>query len=139
MTISAVRTRNDRLSSGFTLLEMIIVIAIMSIVVGGALSAIYFNRSEARLRNSIEEVELLAKRARSISALQQRPYALEVTPNGVSLMPYAEAVLDERDREFFRETSEAAMLLVNADDEPMVVRTRDLDGWHQQEYSTLLM
>lgn len=78
---------------------MVMVLSIFILVIGGAVAALYFNRDEGRLNNAVGEVEVLAKRARTLATLQQRPYALEFTRQGVTLMPYGEAMLDPKDRE----------------------------------------
>lgn len=97
MTTSAARKR--RSEAGFTLLEIVFVLVIMMLIAGGAMGVMYVNRDEAKLRNAMGEIELLAKRARTVASLQQRPYALEFTRDGVGLMPLAEATVDPRTRE----------------------------------------
>ena len=59
----------------------------------------YFNRDEARLTDAYQSIEVMAKRARTIATLQQRPYALEFRDKTVSLMPFAEATMDAGDRD----------------------------------------
>lgn len=97
--ISAVRKTSKTGSAGFTLLEIVVVLSIAVMIVGGGLSAMYFNRDEARLTEAYQNVEVMAKRARTISTLQQRPYALEFRDKTVNLMPYAEAAMEPGDRE----------------------------------------
>ena len=97
MTISAVRKSSNR-RKGFTLLEIIVVLALTMLVIGGAIGAMYLNRDEARLKGSINDIEMLAKRARTVAVLQQRPYALEITREGVEMMPLAEAMIDPGER-----------------------------------------
>ena len=98
MTISAART-NNRHPGGFTLLEMVIVLLVVALLGGSAIGFMIISDDERALNRSSVEVEVLAKRARTISALQQRPYALEFFNNRVSLMPLAEAMLEPADRE----------------------------------------
>ncbi|MBB5352252.1 prepilin-type N-terminal cleavage/methylation domain-containing protein [Haloferula luteola] len=98
---SAVRRTSDRRPGGFTLLEIIIVLALSVMIIGGAAGMMYFNRDEARLNNAVGEVEVLAKRARSLATLQQKPYALEFTAHQVNLLPYAEALMDPNDRDYY--------------------------------------
>ncbi len=97
--ISAARRTSKARRGGFTLLEIVVVLSIAVMIVGGGLAAMYFNRDEARLTAAYQDIEVLAKRARTIATLQQRPYALEFSDKTVSLMPYAEAVLDPGDRD----------------------------------------
>ncbi|MEP4079505.1 type II secretion system protein [Haloferula sp.] len=103
--ISAVKTSDTR-RNGFTLLEIVVVLSIAVLIVGGGLSAMYFNRDEARLTDAYQSIEVLAKRARTISTLQQRPYALEFRDKTVSLMPFAEAAMEPSDRSDFLESRE---------------------------------
>lgn len=78
---------------------MVVVLSISMLVIGGALSTLYFNRDESRLTDAYQSIEVMAKRARTISTLQQRPYALEFRDKTVSLMPYAEAAMESGDRQ----------------------------------------
>jgi type II secretion system protein H len=91
--ISAVRTNKH--SSGFTLLEIVIVLTIAAIVIGGAVGKMIYSSDERVLRNASGEIELLAKRARTTAILLQTPYALEFREKEVRLLPLAEAGKDE--------------------------------------------
>lgn len=91
---SAVRTCSRR--GGFTLIEIIMVLAIASILMGGAVAVMVFSSDERALRSASGEIELLAKRARTIAILQQTPYALEFRPDSVRLLPLAEAGQNEK-------------------------------------------
>ena len=86
---SAVRTNKP--SQGFTLIEIVMVMAIAAVVMAGAISLIVFSSDERGLRNASGEIELLAKRARTIAILHQIPYALEFREGIVRLIPYAQA------------------------------------------------
>ena len=97
--ILAVKRTIKRKRAGFTILELVVTIGIMILMIGGALAVIFFNRSERQLNNSLSEVELLAKRARSVATLQQSPYALEITRHGVALMPLGETSFDPDERD----------------------------------------
>jgi prepilin-type N-terminal cleavage/methylation domain-containing protein len=90
--ILAVRTTKPR--RGFTLIEIVMVLAISAIVMGGAIGLMIFSSDERVLRNASGEIELLAKRARTIAILNQTPYALEFREGVVRLLPLAQAGLD---------------------------------------------
>ncbi len=90
---SAVRT--SKLARGFTLIEIVIVLAISAIVMGGAAGMLFYSSDERVLRNASGEIELLAKRARTTAILLQTPYALEFRENEVKLLPLAEAGQEE--------------------------------------------
>src|SRR6218665_463244 len=87
--ISAARTRN-RSAAGFTLLEIVVVLVLIAVVIGGAFGLMIASNDERALSRDSVEIEVLAKRARAISSLQQRPYALEFYEQTVTLMPLAE-------------------------------------------------
>jgi prepilin-type N-terminal cleavage/methylation domain-containing protein len=84
--ISAVRTLK-RSQAGFTLLEIVVVLVLVAIVIGGAFGLMIASNDERALNRDSAEIEVLAKRARAISSLQQRPYALEFYEQTVTLMP----------------------------------------------------
>jgi prepilin-type N-terminal cleavage/methylation domain-containing protein len=88
MTLTA-RTSSKR--HGFTLIEIVMVLAIASLLLGGAVAFMVFSSDERALRDASGQVELLAKRARTIAVLQQTPYALEFRPGVIRLLPWAEA------------------------------------------------
>jgi len=94
-TTSAART-TERPAAGFTLLEIVIVLVIASVVMGGAVGLMVYSSDERALRNASGEIELLAKRARTTAILLQTPYALEFREGVVKLMPLAEAGQIER-------------------------------------------
>ena len=96
MTTSTVRPcRSSRLRPGFTLLEIVIVLLIVALVLGGAVGVMTLSSDEYALKKAAREVEGMAKRARATSVLKQTPYALEFTPGMVRLMPLSEALGDE--------------------------------------------
>ena len=82
--------RTNKRGGGFTLLEIVIVLAVAAIITGGALSFMHYSSDERVLRDISGEVEVMAKRARTAAILQQTPYALEFRADGVRLMPLAE-------------------------------------------------
>lgn len=92
--ISAAKTNNA--SRGFTLIEIVIVLAIAAIIMGGAVGVMVYSSDERVLRDASGEIELLAKRARTIAILNQTPYALEFREGTVKLLPFAQAGLDDK-------------------------------------------
>ncbi len=93
MTLAAKTT--TRRSVGFTLIEIVMVLAIAAIVLGGAIGVMVYSSDERVLRETSGEIEMMAKRARMVAILQQTPYALEFREGVVRLMPLAEAGRDE--------------------------------------------
>ena len=87
--ISAART-TDRTRGGFSLIEIVMVLAIAAMVMGGAVGLMIYHSSESELRRVSSEIEVLAKQARTISLLQQKPYAIQFVPGKVLLLPLAE-------------------------------------------------
>jgi type II secretion system protein H len=86
---SAVRT--NKRPRGFTLIEIVMVLALVAVIMGGAVSVMVFSSDEKVLRNASGEIEVMAKRARTTAILRQTPYALEFREGVVRLMPLAEA------------------------------------------------
>lgn len=91
MTSAARTSKSPR---GFTLIEIVMVLAISAIVMGGAVGLMIFSSDERALRNASGEIELLAKNARTVSILNQTPYALEFREGVVRMMPLAQAGRD---------------------------------------------
>lgn len=83
----------SRSLSGFSLIEIVLVLLLVALLSGGAISYLVFSASERLLRNTSGEVEVLAKRARTIALLQQKPYALVFSPGLVEMQPLAETAL----------------------------------------------
>jgi prepilin-type N-terminal cleavage/methylation domain-containing protein len=110
--ISARRT-NDPAAAGFSLLEIVVVLVLIAVLAGGAIGLMVSSDDERALKGSSVEIEALAKRARTVAALQQRPYALEFADNQVSLMPLAEAMVEPEHRE------KAAAMLEAAEEGPV--------------------
>jgi hypothetical protein len=73
---------------------MVLVIACM--MMAGAAGLMIYSSAEHALRKTSGEIELLAKRARTIAILRQTPYALEFRQGIVRLLPLAEAGRDEK-------------------------------------------
>lgn len=97
----AVRTTKGSKSSaaGFTLLEIVVVLVLIAVLTGGAISVMVSSDDDRAFKESSAEIEALAKRARTVAALQQRPYALEFFENRVRLMPLAEAIIEPAERQ----------------------------------------
>ena len=99
MTISPAYLKRDS-ARGFTLLEMVIVLALIGMAMGGAIALFINNSSERRLKSAAGEMELLSKRARAVAMVQQTPYAITFFEHSARLSPLAEAgYTDEQLRE----------------------------------------
>lgn len=81
---------------GFTLIEIVIVMAIVAVVMGGSIAAMLHSSPEKVLTNASSEIELLAKKARTAAILHQKPYAIEFHENKLRLLPFGEASESER-------------------------------------------
>nr|WP_193211685.1 hypothetical protein [Luteolibacter marinus] len=92
-------------------MEIVVVLILIAVLAGGAIGMMVMSDDDRALKRCSVEVEALAKRARTIASLQQRPYALEFYENRVSLMPLAEAQVDPQQREM------AALMEENAGEE----------------------
>jgi prepilin-type N-terminal cleavage/methylation domain-containing protein len=113
--ISAARTNKPQ--RGFTLIEIVMVLAIAAIVMGGAVGLMIASSDERVLRNVSGEIELLAKRARTMAILNQTSYALEFREGVVRLLPLAQAGADLKKGELESETASAdSSRQINLDD-----------------------
>jgi prepilin-type N-terminal cleavage/methylation domain-containing protein len=81
---------------GFTLIEVVIVLAIATIIMGSAAGFLIYSSDERLLRDASGEIEVLAKRARMTAILQQTPYAVEFREGVVRVLPFAQAGQDEK-------------------------------------------
>jgi len=134
--ISAAKTNKS--PRGFSLLEIVIVLAIIAVILGSAIGLMVFSSDERVLRNTSGEIELLAKRARTIAILHQTPYALEFREGIVRLLPLAQAGLAEKKFSRHRvteanpETSNVAenRQLVLKDGVELFIRRWNSDQWY---------
>lgn len=91
---SAVRIERGR--AAFTLIEIVVVLAIASVMMGGGLAYMVFSSDERVLRDASVEIELMAKRARAMAMLRQTSFALEFRETSVRLLPLALAGREQR-------------------------------------------
>ncbi len=91
MTSATKTSKSNGSSRGFTLIEIVMVLAIVAIVSGGAITFLIFSSDGRELQKASSEVEGLARRARTTAILQQTPYALEFTPGLIRMLPFAQA------------------------------------------------
>ncbi len=80
---------------GFTLVEIVIVLVVAAVILGGAITVLAFSSDEYALKKASREIESMAKRARTTAILKQTPYALEFQSGMVRLMPLSEALDEE--------------------------------------------
>jgi|LakMenE01Jun11ns_1017448.scaffolds.fasta_scaffold9918510_4 prepilin-type N-terminal cleavage/methylation domain-containing protein len=81
---------------GFTLIEIVIVLLVIGVITAGVIATITINDSERTLTNQSGEIELLAKKARTVAILHQTPYAIEFHPGSVKLVPFTQSSNNER-------------------------------------------
>jgi prepilin-type N-terminal cleavage/methylation domain-containing protein len=79
----------ERSRGGFSLLELIVVMAITSIVFGAAAFMISIPNIEKEIREAHSGIENLALRARAMSHSYQQPFIIELREGEVRLMPMA--------------------------------------------------
>jgi len=94
---SAVRTHRAAkpTGTGFTLLEIVIVLAIIMVLAGGAVGYMVYNSATRRMQRAAGEVEMMAKRARALAILGQTPYSLVFCDGRVRMMPLAEVGVED--------------------------------------------
>lgn len=88
--------KTNPVKGGFTLLEIVIVLAITGLIIGGAITTVVLASSQRTLTLASGEIERLAKQARTAAILHQTPYAIEFHPSFIRLLPLTEASQIER-------------------------------------------
>jgi prepilin-type N-terminal cleavage/methylation domain-containing protein len=91
MNLRSISFVNPRRVPGFTLLELVIVMALIGLAMGGAIALFVVSSAERELKSAAGEMELLAKRARAVAMVQQKPYAITFFDNSARLSPLVEA------------------------------------------------
>lgn len=99
--ISAVRTTKPR-AGGFTLIEIVMVLAIAAVMMGGAVGLMVLSSDERALRKASGKIELMAKKARTMAILNQTAYSLEFSEGAIRLVPLAQAGMDGKKSFSFR-------------------------------------
>ena len=115
-------TRNNRLG-GFTLLEVVFVLAMIAILVTWLTVSLSTVETEQKLREASGRIELLAKRGLNIAVQQQRPYQLTIGAQSVSLAPRYSYGEKEEDYMVLGDEDGAAQL--NMED---IVASETMDG-----------
>lgn len=92
--ISAAKT--TKCLRGFTLLEIVMALAIASLVTGGMMAMLVYSSDGHQLKAASVEIESLAKRARMTAIVKQTPYALEFRDGMVRMLPWAQAGFGEK-------------------------------------------
>lgn len=85
--------------NGFTLLEIVFVLGMIAVLVTWITLTVSTVETETRLREAAGDIGVLAKRARNIAVRQQRPYALTIAQNGISIAPQYTSLEDEEIQE----------------------------------------
>ncbi|MCE2959459.1 MAG: prepilin-type N-terminal cleavage/methylation domain-containing protein [Akkermansiaceae bacterium] len=86
----------SHLKKGFTLIEIVIVLLVIGVITAGVIASLMINDSERTLTTQSGEIELLAKKARTVAILNQKPYAIEFHPGSVKLVPFTQSSNNER-------------------------------------------
>ncbi len=87
-------------ASGFTLLEMVIVLGMLAVFATWFVMSITTVETEQRLREASGGIESLVRRARNIAVRQQRPYELTIREGEISIAPKYVLDDEEEDEEF---------------------------------------
>jgi len=120
-----------RVAGGFSLIELVVVLGLISTVVGVALVASFRDDSEKRLRSATNAVETMMRRARSLAMVQQTVYLVTFQEGAVVLG--SSKILEEQKEEprpgFLRETEQ------DIEDQNAVAEFQpvsDSDGWDSE-------
>lgn len=135
------RHRRVRQVGGFTLLEMVFVLAMIAIMAGWMTLSVATVETEQKLREASGNIESLAKRARNIAVMQQRPYQLTISASKVSIAPLY--VLEFEDEGFTRaslsedEVSEGRLDDITASESTDSEVTYEIKRWRSDEWEML--
>lgn len=99
----------QRRATGFSLLEIVIVMALIGMAMGGAIALFVISSAERQLKNAAADMELLAKRARSLAMVQQTPYAITFSNQSARLTPLVEAGYSDQELKERRDLESDAM------------------------------
>lgn len=77
--------------AAYTILEICLVLFIIALIVGASIPFTGGLIAEQQLREPARQIELLARTARHLATLQQRPYVLILNADHIILQPYSEA------------------------------------------------
>ncbi len=87
MLISSSRSRS--VAQGFSLIEIVVVLAITAIVFGSAAYMLNTPKDEARIREAHDGIEDLALQARTFSFNYQQPFVMELKEGQIFMRPLA--------------------------------------------------
>jgi len=99
--------RRNEFARAFTLIELVLVLAVAALVMGGAAGFMVYSSDERALRAASGEIEALAKRARTKAVLEQAPQALLFREGSVRLMTLG-AAMTEIEQHFSRKRNRRA-------------------------------
>ena len=74
-------------SKGFTLLEMVFVLAMIAMMTVWITLKVSTVDTEKQLRNASGNIEMMIRRARALAVTQQRPYQVTLSVHGIDLAP----------------------------------------------------
>ena len=95
------------LLQGFSLLEIVMVLGMMAVIVTWITVSVATVQTEEQLRRASGAIVTMATRARNVAVRQQRPYAVTVTEQSVSMAPrYALSLADSDDSSFSNRASD---------------------------------
>ena len=130
-------SKNKRVASGFTLLEIVFVLGMIAIIVGWVTMSVSTVNTEKKLLEAADGIESLIRRGRSVAVLQQRPYQVTITSSAISLAPqYARDELESYDDDEWdtRETFESVSASEALDQEVTYeIRRWRSDSWLEIE------
>lgn len=82
-------------TKAFTLLEIVIAIAIVALMAGMGTMAVYSLDNERELKQPAAKIQEFAKRARNQAIFEQRPFQLEISPHSVVLSSIVGGTADQ--------------------------------------------
>jgi prepilin-type N-terminal cleavage/methylation domain-containing protein len=117
---------SSSLSSGFTLLEMIIVLVIIAILAASTIPAFNSAVNEHRVREDGHQLAMMVRQAMIQSAEQHRAFVMDLTRNTMSLKAQGDETKDDQDTQanLFKDSGSNE---TNSDQPLTEVVTQDVD------------
>jgi prepilin-type N-terminal cleavage/methylation domain-containing protein len=97
-----------RTLSGFTLIEIVIVLTILAVLAAATVPTFKGMAAERRAREPVSELLRMAKEARQRAMKEHRPYQIAITAQGFTASRYFDAYLSFAELETFVTNSDAA-------------------------------
>ncbi len=126
-------------SGGFTLLEVVFVLAMLAILVAWLTLSVGTVETEQKLREASGSIESFAKRARNIAVRQQRAYQLTISGDSISIAPEYRGAGDDEEASRDDDESEGRKKFeaITASEKTDKEITYEIKRWRSDEWELI--